>query len=164
MLSCGYMKPIIRLTCLLVALSAALLAAEPKGHSSREIKTPPVEEVKVIEYVGEDLKEVLKKLAAIAGLDPVIAPDVSGLLSLQLKDKKPREVITIIGRVHGLQVDELDGVLYVRPLRPEEKTARRIARAKRVLYEALIAERFTKEEALRIITSCSELNLPPMEK
>lgn len=46
--------------------------------------------------------------------------------------------------------------------RPE--TAKKIARAKRALYEALIAEGFTKDESLRIVLTDREMNIPDLNQ
>lgn len=54
-----------------------------------------------------------------------------------------------------------DGVLDYQA-RPE--TAQKIARAKKVLYDALLAEGFAKEDALRIILSNQEFKVPGVSK
>jgi hypothetical protein len=164
MLSSRHMKPVIFLAVLIAGLSACISAAEPKGTPLRKIKTPPEKSIEVIEYVGEDVAEILRKLAAMVGLDAVIAPNVTGSLTLRMRDKTPREAIQIVGRAQGLIVEELDGMLFARPPHPEVATAHRIARSKRLLYNALVAEGFTKEEALRIIISAPDLNLPQLGK
>jgi hypothetical protein len=46
--------------------------------------------------------------------------------------------------------------------RPE--TAQKIARAKKALYDALIAEGFTKDEAFRLILVNQEITLPDLKK
>jgi hypothetical protein len=46
--------------------------------------------------------------------------------------------------------------------RPE--TAQKIARAKKALFDALVAEGFTKDEAFRVILTNQELSLPASGK
>ena len=118
---------------------------------------------------------------------------------MKIEDRTPREAIAIIAAVKELIVDEVKGVLYVRPKNPpppappkapepekpinealaefmtpaiaklmdsildyqaRPETAQKIAKSKKALYDALIAEGFKTDEAFRIILTNQEFSVP----
>jgi type II secretory pathway component GspD/PulD (secretin) len=123
------------------------------------------------EFRGEDLPEVLKTLAKQGGFPMVMSERISKLgqeVTIRVENKTPRELVRIMGMAYDLIVDELDGVTYVKTraeltisnhsgyeaeleYRARPETAHKIAQAHRALFEALLEEKFTREEALRLV-------------
>ena len=172
---------------LLAALWApASLDAAPKRNQPRAVKEqapgsskPDAKPGRVFEYEKKEVAEILRTLAREAGIDLVISAriDSEGLtVTLRVENKTPRQVIEIIVKANGLQMDELQGVYYIKhqndhptselfheqfvmeyEARPD--AARKVARAKRALFDALLAANFTPEEALQLVITHEEL--PP---
>ncbi len=192
------MKQILLLLAYVTAIPTASLLAAPK-----KMKNPVVERTSAItpiyEFQADDISVALRSIARGAELNMVVSDQVVGTVTMKIENRTPREAIAIIASVKELIVDEVKGVLYVRPKNPppptppktpepekpisealsemitpavtklmdsildyqgRPETAQKIAKTKKALYEALIAEGFKAEEAFRIILTNQELSLP----
>jgi len=119
----------------------------------------------VYDYQDLPINDVLRDLSRAAKINLTIGNGVSGSLTFHVEDKTPLEVIEAIADYRNLLFHEMDGVYYVvtqddwRELMrnryffeaPELPVA--LAKFKKRYYDALIKEGFTKDEALKIITS-----------
>ncbi len=77
---------------------------------------PPVDvnAPKVSEFQGDEISLVIRSLARQAGMNVVVSPQVTGLITLRVEGKPPADVIRIICQANGLIIDELEGVSYIK--------------------------------------------------
>lgn len=186
------MKPFLLLAALaLLPLPPAHAAPKPKKNETGDILPVYREAVpRLIEYEGGDLSEALRTLANEAKINLVVDNTVSGTLTMRLENQTARDALLIIARAKNLFFEAKDGIFFVRSKNPppaesiadaftpglikfydaildyqaRPETAQKLARAKKVLYDALIAEGFTKDEALRIILASQDLPVPNPSK
>ena len=86
--------------------------------SAEEIKDPS-QPIKNLQFQAAEIRSVLTFLADYGGINVVVAPDVSGTVTIKLNDVMWRTAMDIIGRTYDLAVvDEEDG--YIRVLKAEE--------------------------------------------
>jgi type IV pilus secretin PilQ/predicted competence protein len=98
----------------LVLVSPAILT-----QALAEEKADPSVPIKNVQFQSADIRSVLTFLADYGGVNVVIAPDVSGTVTIKLRDVMWRTAMDIIGRTYGLAVvDEPEG--YIRVLKAEE--------------------------------------------
>ena len=69
---------------------------------------------KVSEFQGDEISLVIRSLARQAGMNVVVSPQVTGLITLRVEGKPPADVIRIICQANGLIIDELEGVSYIK--------------------------------------------------
>ncbi|HWB58102.1 MAG TPA: hypothetical protein VG733_01360 [Chthoniobacteraceae bacterium] len=154
----------------LFALATTALAQEP-APSPKPAATPEPKPG-VYDYQDLPIADVLRDLARQAKVNLTIGVGVLGPLTFHEENKTPLQVIEDIANYRNLLFHEMDGVYYVvtqddwRELMrnryyfeaPDLPAA--IAKYEKRYYDALIKEGFTKDEALKIITSQP---LPPRD-
>lgn len=69
---------------------------------------------KVSEFQGDEISLVIRSLARQAGMNVVVSPQVTGMITLRVEGKPPADVIRIICQANGLIIDELEGVSYIK--------------------------------------------------
>ena len=139
----------MRLLPLFVLLASCAFAAEkPIGPSA----TMPVSE-----FLNDEIGLVLRSLARQANMSIVLHPGVVGKVSLRLENKTPRQVIEVICQSQGYLIEKVKDVYHVRP--PNYQKAL-IARDLKRYFDALLAEGFTREEALQILLHRPALKTP----
>lgn len=83
--------------------------------SAQETKDPS-QPIKNLQFQSAEIRSVLTFLADYGGVNVVVAPDVEGTVTIQLRDIMWRDALTIIGRTYNLAVvDEASGYLRVLP-------------------------------------------------
>ncbi|MCB2202295.1 hypothetical protein KQH51_05440 [bacterium] len=83
--------------------------------SAQETKDPS-QPIKNLQFQSAEIRSVLTFLADYGGVNVVVAPDVEGTVTIQLRDIMWRDALTIIGRTYNLAVvDEESGYLRVLP-------------------------------------------------
>jgi len=93
-----------------------ILALAMFGPSVAQEQHDPSVPIKNLQFQAADIKSVLTFLADYGGVNVVIAPDVSGTVTIKLKDVQWRTAMDIIGRTYGLAiVDEDEGYIRVLP-------------------------------------------------
>ncbi len=98
-------------------------------------------------------------------MNVVISPEVKGLITLRVEDKNPSDVFKIIVQANGYMIKEMEGVLYVcHPDEPLKQEAKRIAHEARLLFDELLAEKFTREEAMKLVIELRRAEKPDVEK
>jgi type II secretory pathway component HofQ len=135
---------------------ATLMAADPIEPPSAQGKTQPARSIgqkgAVSEFQSDEIGLVLRTLARSANMNVVIRPEVRGTATLRITDKTPREVFDVIVEGYGYKSYNKNGVTYVVLKNQEQIDANRaLAREKKALYDALVAEGFTKDEALKLL-------------
>ena len=83
---------------------------------AEEVQDPTVP-IKNLQYQSADIKSVLTHLADYGGVNVVIAPEVSGTVTIKLRDVQWRSAMDIIGRTYDLAV--VDDESYIRVLKAE---------------------------------------------
>jgi len=107
-----FRKPFIALGIVTLVVTFLCLA------SAEEIKDPS-QPIKNLQFQAAEIRSVLTFLADYGGINVVVAPDVSGTVTIKLQDVLWRTAMDIIGRTYDLAVvDEQDG--YIRVLKSEE--------------------------------------------
>ncbi len=93
-----------------------LLALAMIGPSVAQEQHDPSAPIKNLQFQAADIKSVLTFLADYGGVNVVIAPDVTGTVTIKLRDVQWRAAMDIIGRTYGLAVvDEDEGYIRVLP-------------------------------------------------
>lgn len=93
-----------------------LLAVAMIGPSAAQEQHDPSVPIKNLQFQAADIKSVLTFLADYGGINVVIAPNVTGTVTIKLKDVQWRTAMDIIGRTYGLAiVDEDEGYIRVLP-------------------------------------------------
>jgi type IV pilus assembly protein PilQ len=81
-----------------------------------EEKPDPSVPIKSLQFQAADIQSVFTFLADYGGVNVVVAPDVSGTVTIKLNDVMWRSAMDIIGRTYGLAVvDEEEGYIRVLP-------------------------------------------------
>ena len=88
---------------LLLLLSFAVLA-----HAQVPLGVP------ISEFQNDDISLVLRTLARQGNFKVIIASETTGTVTQRVYNKTPREVFDIIAATKNLDVNERDGILYVR--------------------------------------------------
>ncbi len=103
----------------------------------------PTQPIKNLQFQSADIRSVLTFLADYGGVNVVVAPDVEGTVTIQLRNVMWRDALTIIGRTYNLAVvDEEAG--YLRVL-PEEDYRKEVTEAnKHSLEQRQLAELQTR--------------------
>ncbi|MDX9857319.1 MAG: secretin N-terminal domain-containing protein [candidate division Zixibacteria bacterium] len=103
----------------------------------------PTQPIKNLQFQSADIRSVLTFLADYGGVNVVVAPDVEGTVTIQLRNVMWRDALTIIGRTYNLAVvDEEAG--YLRVL-PEEDYRKEVTEAnKHNLEQRQLAELQTR--------------------
>ncbi|SER02682.1 type IV pilus secretin (or competence protein) PilQ [Solimonas aquatica] len=94
------------LAALLLLLSTASAAQVPLAEPAKPIS---------LSVRDAELGELLRSIAAIAGLQLVISPSVQGRISLHLQDLPPEQALSVIARSQGLGLRQLDTVWLIAP-------------------------------------------------
>jgi hypothetical protein len=154
----------------MVSLSAAIAqdaapAASPQ-HGKPDAKTV------VYDYQDLPINDVLRELSRTAKINLTIGNGVNGTVVLHEENKTPLQVIEDIANSRNLLFKQFEGVYYVvtqddwrelmrnRYFFEAPELAGALAKFEKRYYDALVKEGFSKEEALKIITSQT---LPPRD-
>lgn len=104
-------KPVLVLGMLTLLMTFLSLAAE-------EVKDPS-QPIKNLQFQAGEIRSVLTFLADYGGVNVVVAPDVTGTVTIKLQNVQWRTAMDIIGRTYDLAVvDEDEG--YIRVMRSED--------------------------------------------
>jgi hypothetical protein len=160
---------------------------KPKKNQPRAATERPARRTKpgskpsrVFAFEEKEVAEIFRMLAREIGMNLVVSEQIVNerpTVTLRIEGKSPREVLEILTKANALQMDEMDGVFYVKrrndqirrdigyrewvleyEARPD--AARKVAKAKRALFEALLAAKFTREEALQLVIANEEPDVP----
>ncbi len=94
----------------LVAENAGCVVVETRGRVFKVEKPPRV----TFSFQDEDIRRVIQAIAKAAEADLVIAPDVKGLVTMEIKDKPWRDALDNVVKTLGYHVvEEERGVLRV---------------------------------------------------
>ena len=166
----------IRLLSLLAipvfCLSAAFAQEPAASESPQHAKPSASPKAGVYDYQDLPINDVLRDLSRAAKVNLIIGNGVSGNLTFHTEGKTPLQVIEAIAEYRSLLFREMDNTYYVvsvddwRELMrgryffeaPELPVA--LAKYEKRYFDALLKEGFSREEALKIITSQS---LPPRD-
>jgi type II secretory pathway component HofQ len=145
------MKTLLLLLMVGLSVSRAVDPIEPPAAPGKAPR--PVSSARTVrEYSGDELDLILRTLARQMNMNLVVGEGVKGHVTLRVTDKTPREVFDIIVEANGYKSYDRKGVTYVVLKNQEQIDANRaMAREKKALYDALVAEGFTKDEALKIL-------------
>lgn len=141
---------------------------EKKGAAARKEAAPePKERGQMFQFEGVAMLEALRKVAREANVNFLVSEGVttkhgSDRLTMMLVDVEPVQVLRIVARQKGLSLEQIENTYYLAT--PEERAARltrlddpalplALARFKKRYLEALKAEGFNREEALRILSA-----------
>jgi type IV pilus secretin PilQ/predicted competence protein len=92
------------------------LAIATMGTSLAQEQQSPLAPIENLQFQSADIKSVLTFLADYGGVNVVIDPDVSGTVTIKLRDIEWRAAMEIIGRTYELAVvEDMDGYLRVLP-------------------------------------------------
>lgn len=128
-------------------LAISSLHAGEQKSTARVPRTRPV-----FEFQRDDTSLVLRTLARQMSMNLVVHEGLQGTTTLRLEDKTSREVFDIIVEANGWKSFTRKGVTYVTLKNQEQLDAdKAIARQKKAQYDALVAEGFTKDEALKLL-------------
>jgi len=104
-----YTKMLLLLVLLAVVTTSPVL-------TTGEEKPDPSAPIKNLQFQSADIKSVLTFLADYGGVNVVVAPEVSGTVTIKLSNVMWRTAMEIIGRTYDLAVvDEEDGYIRVLP-------------------------------------------------
>lgn len=113
----------------------------------------PGEPIKNLQFQAADVHSVLTILADFGGVNVVVAPDVSGTVTIKLDNIGWRQAMDIIGRTYGLAVvDEEAG--YIRVLLEEKYRKEVTERQKHLQSKRELAE--LKIQIVKISNSTSD--------
>ena len=160
-------KTFVRASILAILLALQTLAAravEPiePPVASREKRPPaPVKapdridnQPRVFEFSADEIGVVLRVLARQAKMNIVISETVKGAVTMRLEDKTPREAIEVICKANDLEIQELDGVHYIRGWDDLLKAdSKRMAQVVKLMLDAYLEKGFTRVEAMELIKS-----------
>ena len=108
-----------------------------------EEKPDPTTPIKSLQFQSADIQSVLTFLADYGGVNVVVAPEVSGTVTIKLSNVMWRTAMDIIGRTYDLAiVDEEDG--YIRVLPAEAYRKEVMEQEKHKLAQRQLAELDTK--------------------
>jgi len=94
----------------LIAENAGCIVSESRGRVFRVEKPPRVS----IEFQDEDIRNVIQSIATQAGANIVIAPDVTGLVTMKMNDRPWRVALDSVVKTLGFHVvDEDHAVLRI---------------------------------------------------
>lgn len=102
---------------LLLAMTAGGGLVAQEGQQTQETKdtTAPI---KNLQFQAAEVRSVLTFLADYGGVNVVVAPKVSGVVSIKLADVTWREALDIVGRTYDLAIVDEPG--YIRVLAAED--------------------------------------------
>lgn len=165
--------PFLRLLAVFV-LSLGIAKAQDSSPELPPVPVAPSTPAKkqgTYDFQGDDVVEVLRNLARQAKISTLISSKVSGTITVRLEGKTPLEMIEIICDSKDLTFWQgKNGIYYI--ITPEERNAQlhildneqlpvALARFRKRYYDALIKEGFSKDAALKIVTS-EQLPLGPL--
>jgi len=97
-------------------LIMVMMLALPLMAQDASDPTAPIEN---LQFQSADIRSVLSFLADYGGVNVVVAPEVTGTVTIKLRDVKWRSAMDIIARTYDLAVvDDMDG--YLRVLKSED--------------------------------------------
>lgn len=150
-----------------LCLSAAIAQEPAPTVPPQEVKTAPTPTPKpgVYDYQDLPINDVLRDLSRAGKVNLIIGNGVGGALTFHIENKTPLQVIEAIAAFRGLLFKNFEDAYYVvtqddwREIMkdryffeaPELPIA--LAKYEKRYYDALVKEGFTKDEALKIITS-----------
>ncbi len=135
---------LVGLLAVLPCLVGTIVAKEDKD---------PTTPIKNLQFQSADIRSVLTFLADYGNVNVVVAPDVSGTVTIKLSDVMWRTAMDIIGRTYDLAiVDEEEG--YIRVLPNEAYRKEVTEQEKHKLSQRQLAELDTK--IVRISNSTSD--------
>ncbi|MBD3404003.1 hypothetical protein GF420_14015 [candidate division GN15 bacterium] len=100
----------LRLALGLVVLVMAVAATAPAQETQ-----DPSQPIKNLQFQSAEIRSVLTFLADYGGVNVVVAPEVEGTVTIQLRNVMWRDALTIIGRTYDLAVVDEEGN-YIRVL------------------------------------------------
>lgn len=127
---------------------------EGKTSASTIVKTSRAtkDERCVIEFSGDEIDVVLRSLARRARMNVVLSPTVQGTVNLRLENTTNREVLEVICQANGFEIQELNGVHYIRSWDDKFKgDANKMAHVLKLMLDAYVAKGFTRVEAMELI-------------
>ena len=105
-------------TCLLGCILSLLVLLVPVVAQEQEASDPSTP-IKNLQFQAAEIQSVLTFLADYGDVNVVVAPDVSGTVTIRLQDVHWRTAMDIIGRTYDLSVVD-DEAGYIRVLRSED--------------------------------------------
>lgn len=106
------------LGCLLVAL-VALVALTPVLAQDEKPAADPSVPIKNLQFQAAEIRSVLNFLADYGNVNVVVAPDVTGTVTIRLQNVQWRAAMDIIGRTYDLAVVDDAEAGYIRVLKAE---------------------------------------------
>jgi hypothetical protein len=99
---------------------------------------------------AENLEQLLRSLARLAKMNLVVEPGMNRAVTFRIENKSPREMIDILCVAEQLQMDELNGVSYIKhsdgpPIPPG------VAMSTKVMLDAYLAKGFTRAESIQLL-------------
>jgi hypothetical protein len=166
----SFSAAVILLFCISAAFAQEPAPTSPPGPA--KTSPSPASKPGVYDYQDLPINDVLRDLSREAKVKLIIGYGVNGNLTFHIENKTPLEVIEAIANSRNYLFKDFEGSYYVvtqddwRELMrnrfffeaPELPAA--LAKFEKRYYDALIKEGFTKDEALKIITSQA---LPPRD-
>jgi hypothetical protein len=158
-------------TSLSILLSAVTSAVQPIEPPMRAGKPGPAmspkeaqrmeNQPRVFEFSADEIGVVLRAVARQARMNVVISESVKGTVTLRLEDRTPREAIEVICKANELDIQELNGVHYIRCWDDMIKAdAKKMAHVVKLMVDAYMEKGFSRAEAMELIESPS---LPRIE-
>lgn len=94
--------------------TAATEAADITESPNILIKTELVDGVQKLEIEGRDasLAQLLARLGEVAGVNLLVSPEITGVVSLHLSLLEPREALETVCRIHHCTIQQ-EGAIYV---------------------------------------------------
>jgi type IV pilus assembly protein PilQ len=95
---------------------APMVWADPGGTTPTEMaqaNVPPESGLVSLDFQDADIRNVLKVLAFKSGVNIVAAPDVTGVVNIQLKDVPWQKALTVILSTYGYGYDRKDNIITV---------------------------------------------------
>ncbi len=142
------------------ALSVFGQTPEP-GLSAAPAATADAGGKRAREFQGDELGQVLRLLARQAKISLMVDEAIKGTVNLRFENASAMDAIEAIARQYKLTLSKDEkGIYYLSPpdladatldLLAKPETAARVAAFKRNLYEALMKEGFTSEEAVQVM-------------
>ncbi len=113
------MKISKRLRYVVVALGVAAFPAGVSIQADQEPAKDSTAPIKKLEFQGAEIRQVVYFLADYGGVNVVVAPNVSGSVTISVKNVSWQEGLDIIGRTYDLAV-VYEEKNYIRVLRAED--------------------------------------------
>ena len=89
-----------------------------------------------LEFKDADIRDVIRILADISGLNFVVDPEVKGTVTIRLRNVPWQKALDVILKVNGLgMIDEGDGIIRIGPVSKINAELSKRARMKKVMQE-----------------------------